>query len=196
MELKISSLKEAICKNKKQEIENIENEIAKNINEYCLNKDFYTLSTDVIKEIINKTNINEIKDINTICNILENSSNYEDNAPLLLSCFNPPKITLDECIKIISSLKKVPICLKLEKLYEQTREHCIEIDWDYELKKKEQKIRELEDKLIEYKEPDDFEGDIFKAVEKNNIKSVKYLIKIEKVDPNIKNNYGVFPSLF
>ena len=53
MELKISSLKEAICKNKKQEIENIENKMAKNINEYCLNKDFYTLSTDVIKEIIN-----------------------------------------------------------------------------------------------------------------------------------------------
>ena len=173
MELKISSLKEAICKNKKQEIENIENEIAKNINEYCLNKDFYTLSTDVIKEIINKTNINEIRDINTICNILENSSNYENNAPLLLSCFNPPKITLDECIKIISSLKKVPICLKLEKLSVQTREHCDERDWDYELNKKEQKIRELEDKLIEYETPDDFEGDIFKAVENNNLKDTQ-----------------------
>ena len=31
------------------------------------------------------------------------------------------------------------------------------MDLDYEIKKKEQKIKELEDKLIEFKEPDDFE---------------------------------------
>ena len=186
-------LKEAIDKNKKQEIETNENEIAKNINEYCQSPEFYTLSTEVINEIISKTEINENKDIDTICKIINNASNYEEKASLLLSCFNPPKLTFDECIKIISSLKKVPVCVKLGELYKQTKEDNIEIDWNYELKKKEQKIKELKYKLMEYKEPDDFEKDIFEAIKNNKIESVKYLIKVMKTDPNIKNNYGSTP---
>ena len=194
IEKNINLLKDAIKQNTIRVINNQKNEIAKNINKYCENSDFYTLSTDVIKEIIDKTNINENNDIDTICKLLNNASKYEENASLLLSCFKPQKLTFDECIKILSSLINVPICLKLGELYKQTKEDVIEIDWDYELKEKEQKIRELEYKLIEYKEPDDFEGDIFKAVEKNNIKSVKYLIKVKKVDPNINNNiFGYTP---
>ena len=121
LENDIILLKDAIDKSEKLIIERKENEIAKNINKYCENSDFYTLSTDVIKEIINKTNINENNDIDTICKLLNNASKYEENASLLLSCFKPQKLTFDECIKILSSLINVPICLKLGELYKQTK---------------------------------------------------------------------------
>ena len=106
----LTTLKEAISKNKKQEIETKENEIGKNMNEYYQNPEFYSLGTEVLKDIIKETKINENKEIKTVCNILKNASNYEKNAPLLLSCFITPNLTFDECIKILSSLNKIPIC--------------------------------------------------------------------------------------
>ena len=56
-----------------------------------------------------------------------------------MSCFNVPKQKLDECVKIISSLNGVPICLG--KLYEQTKENYVERDWDYEITKKQKETR-------------------------------------------------------
>ena len=52
-------------------------EIAKNIQDYCQHPLFYTLSTQSIKTIINKSEINKEKDINTICNILNKASECE-----------------------------------------------------------------------------------------------------------------------
>ena len=160
LENDIILLKDAIDKSEKLIIERKENEIAKNINKYCENSDFYTLSTDVIKEIIDKTNINENNDIDTICKLLNNASKYEENASLLLSCFKPQKLSFDECIKILSSLINVPICLKLGELYKQKKENYIEIDWDYELNKKQKEIEELKSKLDESEKLENFEKDI------------------------------------
>ena len=140
----------AIKQNEVQIIDKKENEVKDNINKYCENPLFYSLNTEKIKNIIIESEIDKKREIDTICNILNQASKYNiENAPLLLSCFNVPKLTLDECVKIISSLNRVPICKQLGKLYEQIKENYIERDWDYELKKKQKEIEELKIKLDE-----------------------------------------------
>ena len=111
IENSIIFLKEAIDdKNIKLIEENI-NEIAKNIKEYCQNPLLYTISTESIKTIINKSEINKEKDVNTICNILNKASEHKvEEFSLLLSCFEPSYFNLDECVKIISN-NKIPICI-------------------------------------------------------------------------------------
>ena len=45
-----------------------------------------------------KSEIDKKREIDTICNIINYASKYNiENAPLLLSCFNIQKHTLDEC---------------------------------------------------------------------------------------------------
>ena len=102
LEKHIQDLKEEKDKDKIYEIENI---IAGYIKEYCKNPTFYTLSIEEIISIIEKSKINENKDIDSICNIISNINIYKpEEISLLLFCFNPQNLSF-KCIKILSSIE-------------------------------------------------------------------------------------------
>ena len=59
--------------------------------------------------------------VDEIIDFLMKASEYKkDEAHFMLHCFDLSTITLDECVKIISSLHNVPICKKLGFLYNKS----------------------------------------------------------------------------
>ena len=121
-------------------IDEIEDEIAKGINNFYKDSLFFNLPLHNVISILKKSNIDSVE---IICDFLQKASkSKEHEAHFLLHCFDLSELTMDDCVKILSSLNNVPICSKLGSLYSKSRE-SVDVDWEYETKKRDKQIDEL-----------------------------------------------------
>ena len=83
---------------------------------------------------------------------IDKANKYKgEESHFLLHCFNLSNMTLDEYVKIISSLKNVPICIKLDTLYNQSK-GSVSVDWEYETEKRDKEIKELKNSSFKPKQ--------------------------------------------
>jgi hypothetical protein len=132
---------------------------------------FFSLPTNEIVKIIQKSNISNAE---TYSNIISRMCEVKGGeAALLLNVVESKEATFEECVKIVSSLKCSPICVRLGDIYAENEKQP-------EIDKLKQEIEELKQKKS-FKpvtgKPFDFESDIHKAAIEGKLARVQYLIE-------------------
>ena len=163
----------------KEEISLLEKIIINSISECIKEDNFYSLSTEDIFSLIEKS---ELKDAESLKTFGEKMSEMKgENAPLLLNIINADDATLEECVTIISGLKECSICRRIGELYFSSLPD----------------IRAtFEKEEIKHEKPDDFEDDIFEASRQGMLSSIKYLIEECHEDVETKDDNGYTPLMF
>jgi surface protein len=120
-------------------IDIVEESIADSIEEVVEEELFFSLPTNEIVKIIQKSDISNAE---TYSNIISRMCEVKKGeAALILNVVESKEATFEECVKIISSLKSSPICVRLGDLYEEN-EKMPEIDYEHEMSKLKQEIEE------------------------------------------------------
>ena len=184
-------------KGNKKKIEKYEEIIVDSIKEAAEEKSFYQLPINEILKIIRKR---QIKDIDLIYKISSmTNENKGSESILLLNAVDIEEISLEECIKIISSFTSSPICRKTGELFEESMKDPA-FDYEYEINSLKKENEELKNKVEEPKNakndlPQSYESDIFKAVNDGDLHSVRYLCESCHVDINEKDKYECDPLM-
>ena len=177
-----------------EKIEAYEDLIIEEIEKHVKDDSFYSLPTEEIVRIIEKSSIN---DASLLMELTRNmSKNKGKDAVLLLNVISSEEATFEECVKIISNFSKCPLCSRLGNLFnsdailpEPAYQH--EID---ELKKEIEKLKNSPKALTT--KPDDFVDDIHKAAEKGKLTSVQYLVEQRiRTKVEAKDDYGNTPLI-
>jgi hypothetical protein len=117
--------------------------ISENLDEALTLPEFFSLPFDKICSIIQ---ISPNKNSDICCKMIDKlCETHPEKAPLVLNSIDLPNTNLEECIKIISSLKTSPICIYLGHLYQEELKK-VEVDYEYEIGTREKEIHK-------YKEP-------------------------------------------
>ena len=179
-----------------EKVEAIEERIAESIEEAIEEELFFSLPTDEIVKILHKSDISNAETYHKIINRICHAKGRE--AALVLNVVETKEATLEECVKIISSLKCSPVCVRLGDLYEENEKQP-EIDYEHEIFKLKQKIEEQQKEIDELKqqnealfrqanmydfqqginiiiEPYDYENDIHIAAEYENAVNDQFLV--------------------
>jgi hypothetical protein len=179
----------------KAKVKVVEECIVESIEEVIEEELFFSLPTKEIIKIIKKS---DISDAETYSNIISKMSETKGGwASLILNFVEAKEATLEECIKIVSSLKCSPVCIRLGELYREELNKP-EIDYEYEiiqLKKEIEKLNKQKPAVFKPipKEPIFFESDIHKAALAGNLESVQYLIEQRHVSVEKKDYEGWTP---
>jgi hypothetical protein len=164
--------------------------IAESIEEALEEENFFSLPMNEIVNIIQKSDISNPE---TYSNII--SRMYEvkgGDAAIILNAVEAKEATFEECIKIISSLKCSPVCVRLGDLHaEDTKQP--EIDYEHTISKLEKEIEQLKKQKKTIYKPSDFVNDIHEAARQGKLTSVQYLIEQCHVNIEEKNNDGRTP---
>ena len=120
------------CLNEGDEIkaESIEESIAESIEEALKGELFFSLPTNEIVKIVQKSDISNAETYSNI--IVRMCEAKGGEAALILNVVEAKEATLEECVKIVSSLKCSPICVRLGDLYAED-EPLPERDYEYEI---------------------------------------------------------------
>ena len=121
-------------------VESVEVSIAESIEDAIEEELFFSLPTNEIVKIIQKSNIYDAEMYSNI--IVRMCEAKGGEAALILNVVEPKEVTFEECVKIISSLKCSPICVRLSDLHNENEKQP-EIDYEYEINKLKQEIEEL-----------------------------------------------------
>ena len=183
---------EAIEKNESLEmLQNYEKMLVKNISELSITKEFFQIEFDKILSIVSKVEFTEIEDpVNIIINIIENTiKNHGEQSILLLNSIKCSFLEFNEkdCSTIFQLFTFSDLCCKISSFYSSK---SVDFDYEYELSKKDQEIKNLKYKFskfppVKYK-PSHFEPDLLKACAKGKLESVQYLIEDKKADINMR----------
>ena len=166
---------------------------------------FFNLPFQSIRSIISKVDFSLIENnYFFIHQIIENvMKQFPQEGILILNDIQCSRcnFSLENYISFIGILKNSDICNCISNLY-HARSFEVEIDYDFELDRKNQEISSLKNKINELEKvptktitvphkPKGFISNIHEAALKGNFPSVQYLIETEKIDPNIKDeNYS------
>lgn len=115
-----------------------------------------------------------------------------DEAPLILNYIGLKDCNLDDYITIISSLSSSPFCSNLSDVYKNF-ETLPERVMDYEMEESEKEVKEEE---YEMETAQNYEHNIFKAIENNELQSIYYMIEKEHASIDIKAKNNMTPLLF
>ena len=186
-------------KNRPEVIISFESILTENIEEICSNKSFFNLPLTNIFSIVSKVNILDLEGaMDIITQIITNTINahQEEKETILLLNYlqtNEIDFSLNEIVSILTSFTNCDLLVKFGNLYII---EDVNVDYEYELQQKEKIIVDLKNQLehvinhippIEEK-PDDYEPDIFKAIQQGKLSSVQYLIEKEGVSTLTKNH--------
>ena len=153
-----------------EKIESYEDWIIEEIEKHVKDASFYSLPTEEIVRIIEKSSINDAKLLMELTGNMSN--NKGKDAVLLLNVISSEEATFEECVKIISNFSKCPLLKRLGNLFNSDA-IIPEPDYQYEIDELKKEIEELK-KLPKTSfppvttKPNDFESDIHKAAEKGN----------------------------
>ena len=183
-----------------ERISALEDMVSENLADVVDEKEFYKLPTSNFLNIVNSyckaSSADDKYDI--LCKIIHNESQEnEKEAPLLLNVINLEECSLNQCVTLISSFEKCPLCTKLGKAYKEEKA-LVDKDWEFETKKRDDEITSLKTAINIYKEeeekrkearslteiPDNFEHSIYTAAEKGNLESIKFLVRECYVNPS------------
>ena len=180
-----------------ESIEAHEELIIDEIEKHVKDASFYSLPTEEIVRIIEKSSINDAK---LLMELTQNMSNNKGkDAVLLLNVISSEEATFEECVKIISNFSKCPLLKRLGNLFNSDailpeRDYQYEID---ELKKEIEEHKKIPKTSFPpmAKKPNDFESDIHKAAEKGKLTSVQYLVEQCHANVEAKGEYGRTPLI-
>ena len=206
----IKELLEAISSNSKAKIDEAEKILVKNIRKISKESDFYKLPIGNIVSIVSKIDFAyECNVVKILQRIIENTTkNYPNESILLLPFIKEnylESLQIDECMTLLKSFTSCPLCLKLNQLFEYEKsllKRDIEYEkaYDEEKMKKEEQRRKENIKIFELPNPfkfyslnslpDDYEEDIFKAIEMAKLTSIRWNIEKRGYDVNMKDDMG------
>ena len=97
-------------------IDILEETIIEDIADAIEEESFYSLPIEEIIKIIKKSESSEVL---LLKKLVSNMSEYKEEAsPLILKVIDSNKMSIDECIDIISCLKSCTICTRIGQLYQ------------------------------------------------------------------------------
>ena len=204
----IKELEKAISSNSKAKIDDIEKIMGKNIREISKESDFYNLPIENIVSIVSKADFTEEGNVVKILQrIIENTTkNYPNESILLLPFIKEnylESLQIGECLTLLKSFSNCPLCIKLNQLFEY-EQSLLQRDLEYEKAYEEEKMKKEEQRRKEnikifelpnpYKffsldsRPDDYEKDIFKAIESGKLTSLRWKIERKGCNVNMKDD--------
>ena len=118
------------------------------------------------------------------------SENKCTQAPLLFNVMYLPYANYEDCIEIITSLTNCKFLNQIKDLYQPC---VLDIDYDYQIKVKDDTIQKLQTKIKDIDEgktgpvvkPTNYEPNIIKAAERGDLQSIRYSIEKEHNSANI-----------
>ena len=123
-----------------------------------------------------------------------------EKAKKILLVFDMEDISYDSCTKLLSSFKNIPLCNHFSYLLKEENQK-VDIDWQYENNKKDReiqelkdKIKDLEDKILERAST----TDLFNAIEEQNVEIVRKIITKNNslLEAIVYDNYKHTPLLY
>ena len=179
-------------------IDALEDIVVESIDETVAEDSFYTLPTNEILTILQKSSIESIELLSSI--VSQMSEKKMDESPLLLNVIDPKEATFDECINTISKFTKCPLCRRIGQLHEDNiklpnRDYEHEIE---ELKKENEELKKSKKPHFApvTEKPSDFEKDIHRAARYGKLTSVQYLVEQCHSNVEAKDNDGWTPIIF
>ena len=130
-------------------VEVIEDNIIESIEEAIEEELFFSLPTNEIIKIIQKSDISNAETYSKIISRMCEVKSGE--AALIPNVVEAKEATFEECVQIVSSLNCSPICVRLGELYEEN-ENQPEIDYEQEIIKLKQEIEKLEQQIAKLKQ--------------------------------------------
>jgi ankyrin repeat protein len=191
----ITKLSYFLNKGDKIKVEAAIEEIAESIEAAVKEELFFSLPTNEIVKIIQKSGTSNAETCSNI--IIKMCEAKGGEAALVLNVIEPKEATFNECVKIVSSLNCSPICVKLGDLYTED-DKLPERDYEHEIEELKKEIEKLKKKKETNfkpvtKKPFFFESDIYKAVAEGKLTSVQYLIEQSHVNVEAKDKNGRTP---
>ena len=157
----------------KKQQEEYETEASKLISRYAYDNEFYSLPSDMIMNIIRKSHIENLE---VLCSTIFKINVYkEEDAYLLIKEIDREDASFDDCIKIISSFRSIPICRRLRKLYDEKRK-LPELDYPKEIEELNTQIKSLNAEK--------------EKIEEGFVEVVKYFNKTCRANVEIKDEKG------
>jgi ankyrin repeat protein len=180
----------------REKIEALEDVIVESMDEVVKEDGFYSLPTNEILTILQKSSIESVELLSSIVTKMNEGKGEE--SPLLLNVIDPKNATFDECISIISKFTKCPLCRRIGELHDDNiklpnRDYEHEIE---ELKESKKVSSKKADFARVTGKPSDFESDIHNAAEKGKLTSVQYLYEVCHSNVEAKDKYGKTPIIF
>ena len=111
-------------------IDKFENVIVESMDKIVAEDSFYSLPTNEILKILQKSDADSIALLSSI--VTKMSKKKGEESPLLLNVIDPKNATFDECISIISKFTKCPLCRRIGKLHEDNRK-LPNINYEHEI---------------------------------------------------------------
>ena len=192
----------------KQLIEDDLTKIAENIEHVSESEKFFKLPLCFILSVISKASLSlGSHNVDFIESIIKNTIKTHKTEKETLFLLNELNVddgncTLSDCVRIIMLFSNSPLCVSLGDFFFKNQE--VDVDYEFLLSEKQKEVESLQSKLKEFsdhyyvvfppvtKQPDDFEPNIFLAVEKGKLSSVQYLIEQKKVKPSIVVNEPIY----
>jgi len=174
----------------REEIDALEDAVVESIDEAVAEDSFYSLPTNEILKILQKSSIESVELLSSI--VSQMSENKGEESPLLLNVIDPKDATFDDFISIISKFTKCPLCRRIGKLHNINR-RLPDRDYEHEIEELKKSKKAHFARMTE--KPSDFESDIHRAAEQGKLSSVQYLVKKCNADVEAKNEDGYTPII-
>ena len=118
----------------------------------------------------------------------------------ILQVFDMENLTYDNCLQLLLSFTHIPICNRLSNLIQEVNQN-VEIDWQYEIEQKDQKIKQLEEEIMELKEnvlSAYTKQDFLKAIKKQDENQIRKILLKNKLflEEAIESNYHQTPLIY
>ena len=189
--------------NDSSKISQLEHKIAENIKEFVIEDVFlndlpFDNIYNIFKDIDYEDNALPTSTLKTVIQKLNQRDPFKSFS--LLMYISQPYLTLTECISLLSNFTQSPLLMQLCVLFNEFYQQR-QLDFEYEIGRKDHIISQLEEELLDAKfppqkeKPQSFEPDIHKAANNGQLESVQYLIEKEGIDPNAVDDNGYSPLI-
>ena len=200
-------------KNREKTIEAYEDILSESPEELSKSEDFFKLPLKNIFSIVSKVKFNDPDDEREnkeIVEILQNITknlirfhNEEKETIFLLYYINLENVPLSykEIFSILELFTNCPVLADYCNKYKEENQ-LVEVDYEFEIKKKRKQIHKLKKKLSQREivkfpkikeKPKDFEPDIFVACKEGKLQSLQWLLEKESGDRYGKDSNGDTP---